>query len=121
MNTPSSKLLGALVWTGIIISDRQVFGQALDAVTVVARPADRMIVLPGEFVPYLTVPIHAKVPGFVDKVNVDRGSIVTEGQLLVTMIAPELTAQHAEAEAKVRAADAQRIEAQARVVASEST
>src|ERR1700675_2828178 len=77
------------------------FGQTMDAVRVVSRPLDRQVVLPGEFVPYLTVPIHAKIPGFVEKVNVDRGSMVKEGQLLATMIAPELNAQRAEAKAKV--------------------
>jgi len=82
---------------------------------------DRTVLLPGEFVPYLSVPIHAKVAGFVDKVDVDRGSVVREGQLLATMVAPELTAQRAEAEAKVRAAEAQRVEFEARVVAAEST
>jgi len=95
--------------------------QTMDAVRVVSRNLDRMIELPGEFAPYLSVPIHAKVEGFVDKVEVDRGSQVAEGQLLATMIAPELNAQRAEAQAKVRAAEAQRAEAEARVVAAQST
>ena len=95
--------------------------QTLDAVRVVSRTLDRTVELPGEFLPYLSVPIHAKVAGFVDKVDVDRGSVVREGQLLATMIAPELNAQRAEAQAKVQAADAQRVEAEARVVAAQST
>ena len=95
--------------------------QAQETVRLVSRPVDRTIVLPGEFLPYLSVPIHAKVEGFVDRVEVDRGSVVHEGQLLATMIAPELNAQHAEAEAKVRAAEAQRVEAEAGVAAAEST
>src|ERR1700736_793553 len=66
------------------------FGQTLDAVRVISRPLDRKVDLPGEFVPYLSVPIHAKITGFVQKVEVDRGSVVKEGQLLATMIAPEL-------------------------------
>src|SRR3981189_1845225 len=93
--------------------------QMLEAVPIVARPLDRSVVLPGEFTPYLSVPIHAKVAGFVEKVEVDLGSVVTEGQLLATMVAPELNAQHAEAEAKVRAAEAQRVEVEARVVGAE--
>src|SRR5213594_4270521 len=97
------------------------FGQTLEAVRVISRPLDRTIVLPGEFLPYLSVPIHAKVTGFVEKVEVDRGSHVTEGQLLATLIAPELNAQRAEAEAKVQSAEALRVEAEARVVAVEST
>lgn len=97
------------------------FGQAVDAVRVISRPLDRKVDLPGEFVPFLSVPIHAKIPGFVEKVNVDRGSVVKEGQLLATMIAPELNAQRAEAKAKVSAAESQKVEAEARVFAVQST
>src|SRR5438045_141828 len=97
------------------------FGQTMDAVRVISRPLDRKVDLPGEFVPYLSVPIHAKIPGFVDKVEVDRGSVVKEGQLLATMIAPELNAQRAEAKAKVSAAQSQKVEAEARVAAVQST
>ncbi len=97
------------------------FAQTLDAVRVISRPIDRKEDLPGEFVPYLSVPIHAKIPGFVEKVEVDRGSRVKEGQLLATMIAPELNAQRAEANAKVSAAKAQKVEAEARVLAVQST
>jgi membrane fusion protein, multidrug efflux system len=97
------------------------FGQTLDAIRVISRPLDRKVELPGEIVPYLSVPIHAKIAGFVDKVSVDRGSIVKEGQLLATMIAPELTAQRAEAKAKVSAAESQKVEAEAHVSAAQST
>src|SRR5881396_2373430 len=109
------------IWIGLGLGWLTAHGQTLDAVRVVSQPLDRTIVLPGEFLPYLSVPIHAKVPGIVDKVEVDRGSTVAEGQLLATMVAPELNAQRAEAQAKVQAADAQRVEAEARVVAAEST
>jgi membrane fusion protein, multidrug efflux system len=95
--------------------------QQLEAVRVISRPLDQTVVLPGEFTPYLSVAIHAKVAGFVETVKVDRGSVVREGQLLATIIAPELNAQRAEAEAKVQAAEAQRAEAQARVAAAQST
>jgi RND family efflux transporter MFP subunit len=94
---------------------------SVEAVRVIARAIERKLPLPGEFVPYLKVPIHAKVAGFVDKIEVDRGSVVKEGQLLATIVAPELNAQHAEAEAKVRAAESQKAEAEARVVAAQST
>src|SRR5215469_7768314 len=83
--------------------------QTLNVVRVVSRTPDRTVELPGEFFPYLSVPIHAKIEGFVEKVEVDRGSMVNGGQLLATMIAPELNAQRAEAQAKVRAAEAQRV------------
>jgi multidrug efflux pump subunit AcrA (membrane-fusion protein) len=34
------------------------------------------------------VALHAKVPGYVDRVLVDRGSVVKEGQLLIERSAP---------------------------------
>src|SRR5438552_479240 len=70
--------------------------QTMEAVRVIASAPDRKESLPGEFLPFLQVAIHAKVEGFVDKVEVDRGSLVREGQLLATMTAPELDAQRAE-------------------------
>src|ERR1700704_6418124 len=110
------KLEWDLLLGGLLLITSPLLAQTLEAVPVVSRAPDRTLLLPGEFTPYLSVPIHAKVAGFVEKVEVDRGSVVTEGQLLATMVAPELNAQHAEAEAKVRAAEAQRVEGEARVV-----
>src|SRR3989440_2416921 len=119
----SSELLAPAFWLALVIlcTVSSAFGQTMDAVRVISRPLDRKVELPGEFVPYLSVPIHAKIPGFVDKVEVDRGSVVKEGQLLATMIAPELNAQRAEAKAKVSAAQSQKVEAEARVAAVQST
>jgi RND family efflux transporter MFP subunit len=121
MRKIESSLLALLPLGGLLLAGGPAAGQTIEAVPVVSRPLDRTVQLPGEFVPYLSVPIHAKVAGFVEKVEVDRGSVVTEGQLLATMVAPELNAQRLEAEAKVRAAEAQRVEFEARVVAAEST
>src|SRR5215472_6019427 len=103
MSRPKSAFEPVL-WCLLISSGSELSSQTLDAVQVTSRPLDRTIVLPGEFTPYLSVPIYAKVAGFVSKVDVDRGSVVKEGQLLATMIAPELNAQRAEALAKVKAA-----------------
>ncbi len=40
------------------------------------------ISVPGELKPYESVQIFAKVAGFIKKIYVDRGSVVTKGQLL---------------------------------------
>lgn len=95
--------------------------QSVDIVRVVSRTAERKLSLPGELAPYLAVDLYARVNGFVDQVNVDRGSMVKRGQSLVTLVAPELTAQVAEAESKAQAAESQRAEAEAKLVASQST
>jgi membrane fusion protein, multidrug efflux system len=111
----------AIVCFAVIVFASNAAAQQFEAVRVISRPLDQTIVLPGEFTPYLSVAIHAKVAGFVQRVEVDRGSVVKEGQLLATIIAPELNAQRAEAEAKVQTAEAQRAESEAGVASAQST
>lgn len=100
---------------------RLVHAQALETAKVVSKDLDRKVTLPGEFVPYMSVPIYAKVNGFVQRVPVDRGSRVNKGQLLASVVAPEFKAQRAEAAAKVQTTEAQRAEAQAKLNAATST
>jgi len=88
---------------------------------VVSKPVSKTIELPGEFQPFLSVSLHAKVPGFVERVSVDRGSVVQQGQLLVELSAPEIAAQIAEAESKVLAAESDRLQAEAQLAAPQST
>ena len=95
--------------------------QPVELVAVVAKPVDRKSPLPGEFSAYQEVEIHAKVAGFVERVLVDRGSVVKKDQLLAALDAPELKTQRAEAQAKVLAMQAQRAEAQARLVSEQGT
>jgi RND family efflux transporter MFP subunit len=51
------------------------------------------VTIPAEFRPYMEVELHAKVSGYVDKMNVDFGDKVKTGQLLATLVVPELQAQ----------------------------
>jgi membrane fusion protein (multidrug efflux system) len=62
--------------------------------------------LPGELTPYEQVDLYAKTSSFVKKVLVDVGSEVKKGQLLVTMEAPEINSQLAEAQSKLKAQEA---------------
>ena len=93
----------------------------MDTVKVVSQTITRKTHLPGEMLPFLKVGLQARVTGFVDMVEVDRGSTVKKGQLLVKLSAPELAAQIAEAEAKALAVESQRAEAEAKLVAAKST
>jgi membrane fusion protein, multidrug efflux system len=95
--------------------------QNVETVRVVSQKVERKLTLPGEMASYLAVNLYARVNGFVDRVNVDRGSIVKEGQPLITIVAPELTAQVAEAESKILAIESQRAEAEAKLIATQST
>src|ERR1022692_4567446 len=73
------------------------FTQTPDLAPVVSKALSRTADLPGEFQPFLMVSLHARVAGYVDKVLVDRGSVVKQGQLLVELSAPEMAARIAEA------------------------
>src|SRR5579884_2647203 len=74
----------------------------VEVVPVVAKKLDSSVHLQGELAPYETVELHARASGFVQRVLVDRGSKVKAGDLLVTITAPELSAQRAEADAKLQ-------------------
>ncbi len=110
-----------IVVTISLLATTAVAQTKVDVVHVVAKPVDRQVRLPGEFQPYLAVPIYAKVSGFVQRTNVDRGSTVKQGQRLATLEAPEIQAQIVEAESKAQALELQRAEAEAKLAAAQST
>jgi len=82
---------------------------------VISQKLDIILKIPGEIRPYQDVPLYPKIPGFIEWIGVDRGSVVKPGQLLVKLIAPELTAQCNEAQAKSRAVAQQLKEAEKRL------
>jgi RND family efflux transporter MFP subunit len=94
---------------------------AAPVVEVVSKLHVGMTTLPGELRPFLAVDIHARVSGFVQSVQVDRGSRVKKGDLLAVLTAPEMEAQVAEAQARVVAIESQRAEAEAKLAAAQST
>jgi membrane fusion protein, multidrug efflux system len=65
-----------------------------------------VIHLPGELIAYQQVDLYAKVNSFVSKLYVDIGSEVKEGQLLVTMEAPELNAELQAAASRLKSQEA---------------
>ena len=56
----------------------------------------------GEFLPYQEVELHAKVAGYIRKINVDIGDTVKTGEVLAILEVPELSAQVAGADAGVQ-------------------
>ena len=111
----------AAVQTAAPASNAAPAPQAIDVSRVVQQPLDVTLSLPAELTAYRDVAIHARVAGFVKRIDVDRGSVVREGELLATIEAPELLAQRAEAQSKLQAAEAQLASAQARADADRST
>ena len=59
------------------------------------------IQVPGELAPYQQVDLYAKTNAYVKKLLVDVGSQVHAGQVLVTLDAPEVRSQLAEAKARI--------------------
>ena len=105
----------------VLASAAAASAQNLELAKVVAQKMDRSIRLPGEMLPFQRVSVYARVPSFVQEVHVDRGSVVTRGQPLVTLVAPELALQVAETEARAQAVLLQVAEADARLVGARTT
>jgi membrane fusion protein, multidrug efflux system len=95
--------------------------QNVELAPVVSKLVSRTVELPGELLPFLSVPLHARVQGYVDRVLVDRGSVVKQGDVLVELSAPEMSSQIAESQSKVQAAEAERAQAEAQLGAAQST
>ena len=64
------------------------------------------VTIAAEFRPYEEVTLHAKVSGYVSKMNVDFGDQVKAGQLLATLEVPELQAELETARAAKQKAEA---------------
>jgi membrane fusion protein (multidrug efflux system) len=93
----------------------------ITVVHVVEQPVNVTLSMPGELDPYEAVAVFPKVTGFIRTIRVDRGSHVRKGELLAELEAPELIAQHAEAESKLQVAEAQLSAAKSKAEADAST
>lgn len=93
----------------------------VDTALIASHPLNITTALTGELQPYEVVAIYPKVTGFVQWIGVDRGSRVRQGQVLARLVAPELTAQRVEAQAKLQSAESRRVEAEAKTAADEAT
>jgi len=73
------------------------------AIAIAKRaPIGNSFSVAGEFVPYQEIEMHAKVSGYVRKINVDIGDRVKTGQVLAVLEVPELAAELRGAGAGVR-------------------
>ena len=100
---------------------QNVAAPSVEVVRVASRKLAISVRLPGELQPYEVVAVYPKVPAFVDTISVDRGSVVKSGQLMARLVAPELAAQRAEAQSKLQGAEAQRVEAEAKLASDDGT
>lgn len=106
---------------GVLALPHLAWPQVAELAPVVAKQASRAVDIPGEFMPFLSVSIHAKVRGYVERIPVDRGSVVKAGDLLAELSAPEMDSTIAEAESRVQSLEAELVQTQAQLSAAEST
>jgi RND family efflux transporter MFP subunit len=98
---------GACVAAGVV----RVLAQSVETAPVTAQKVERVVSLPAELAPFMSTALSARISGFVDHVDVDRGTLVKQGQVLATLAVPELAAQVAEAQSRVLLAETKKAEA----------
>lgn len=82
-----------------------VFALELPATKPQKGTIHRWITLPGAFAPWQQVDIKARVSGYIQKIMVDKGDVVTTGQALIEIEVPELQADLIRHRAEVTAAE----------------
>ena len=103
-------LLAAWRWFGHSATraedaERAAAESVVAAVAKVQRgPMSNELTIAGEFRPFQDVDVHAKVAGYIQKIFVDVGDHVKQGQTLAILEVPELAAQLSGADAAVRRA-----------------
>lgn len=121
MNSRNSHKFLATSLVLVFASWHPVFAQKAEFARVISKRVARTTELPGEFYPFLSVQLHAKVPSYVEKVYVDRASLVKKGELLVQLSAPEMMAHITQAEAQLASAESDEAQAEAQLAAAQST
>lgn len=100
------------------------FGQGATRIAMVkveSRSLSRTVPLTAALSPFLQTDIEARVPGYIEKVLVDRGSKVRRGQLLIVLSAPEMNSQTSASEASFHQAEADVAQAKAAAAGVAST
>jgi len=79
-------------------------GVTVGVMKVTRKTLQRQITLSSELVPFQDIDVYAKESGYVQKLYVDYGSHVKQGQLMAVLEIPELEAQLQEDQAAVKIA-----------------
>jgi RND family efflux transporter MFP subunit len=113
--------LPCLVFTGCRETQADSVPVPTAAIATVTRgDLSSTLTVAGEFQPYQEVELHAKVSGYIRKINVDIGDRVKSGQVIATLEVPELTAQVAGSQAEVRHSQSEIARAQSGVELAEA-
>jgi RND family efflux transporter MFP subunit len=118
---PSPKIAFIVAPIVVCLSTYAQVAPHVELVKVQSRLSSRTVPLTAELAPFLQTDIEARVPGYVEKVLVDRGSIVQRGQLLVQLSAPEMKSQTNASESSLHEVEADVAQAEAQAAAASST
>ena len=77
-----------------------------ETITLKKDTLESELIIPGELIAYQQVDLYAKVTGFVKELNVDIGSKVKAGQVLIVLEAPEITSQLSAAQSRLKSQEA---------------
>jgi membrane fusion protein, multidrug efflux system len=121
MNSRSIFKLLTSVLAILLSTQAPLAAQSMKFARVLSKRVARTTELPGEFYPYETVQLHAKVESYVESVSVDRGSTVKRGDLLIQLSAPEMMARISQAQAQLTSAESDEAQAEAQLAAARST
>ena len=121
-------VLGAaslLALSGLLLGSRQKPTASAPMPTALVAPATRgnlasTLTVAGQFQPYQEVELHAKVSGYIRRINVDIGDHVHNGEVIATLEVPELNAQVAASQATIRHSQSEIERAQSEVSLAEA-
>jgi RND family efflux transporter MFP subunit len=95
-------------------------GVTVGVTKVAKKTLSNHITLSSELVPFQEIDVYAKESGYVQKLNVDYGSRVKQGQVMATLEIPELQAQLQEDQANIKNASNQALRAQHELIRYEA-
>jgi len=98
---PLAALLESCNANGKVEADTQ-SAVTVGVTKVVKKTLSRQITLSSELVPFQEIDVYAKESGYVQKLNVDYGTRVKQGQVIATLEIPELEAQLQEDQAEIK-------------------
>ena len=116
-------LLLCVVLAGCKSGDSQPKAAEIRSATVVRVARENLsskLIVAGQFQAYQEVDLHAKVSGYIRRINVDIGDRVRAGQVIATLEVPELNAQVAGAQAEVRHSESEIARAKSELSGAES-
>jgi RND family efflux transporter MFP subunit len=101
-------------------ADPNAAAPAVAVVKVARRNLVNEVEIASEFRPYQEIEVYAKVSGYIEKLNVNWGTHVKQGQVLATLEVPELRQQLEQDEASVRRSESDLERAREELNAAES-